>query len=409
MAVIGDATDVERFLNAHGLESSDLGLNKLRSSLNAAAGVAQAGSEIAANSGRWVKLTKESARALEKYAPMKGSKAGVNRAVVTKNGKIKEILEFAPGSKLNNPALLSGAAGLMSQLAMQQAMKEITDYLAKIDEKLDDVLRAHENAVWADMLGVQFDIEDAMTIRAHSGGVNDITWSKVQAATSTIARTQAYALRQLDGFAEKLESKAGISDLAETSREVGAKIQGWLVVLARCFQLRDAVAVLELDRVLNAAPDDLESHRQALKVTRQRRLDTISETTARLLSRMNSAADRANTKVLFNPISSPAIVESHNRVADVVGTFHERLGIEPGGQSVESRKWGHAATEVRDKALEASAETVDLAMRLGNEGLSQAKSISGKLSGRLADRARRLRGSGDDTVSEDGPNPNRKG
>jgi len=38
--------------------------------------------------------------------------------------------------------------GIMAQVAMQQTMDEITDYLATIDEKLDDVLRAQDDAVW---------------------------------------------------------------------------------------------------------------------------------------------------------------------------------------------------------------------------------------------------------------------
>ena len=48
---------------------------------------------------------------------------------------------------LTNPAVLAGAAGIMAQFAMQQTMDEITDYLATIDEKLDDVLRAQKDAV----------------------------------------------------------------------------------------------------------------------------------------------------------------------------------------------------------------------------------------------------------------------
>jgi hypothetical protein len=63
LAVIGDPAAVERFLAAEGLPSRDLRLPRLRAGLGAAAAVAQAGSDIAANSGRWVKMTKESAQA----------------------------------------------------------------------------------------------------------------------------------------------------------------------------------------------------------------------------------------------------------------------------------------------------------------------------------------------------------
>ena len=137
-----------------------------------AAAAAQAGSEIAANSGRWVKLTKESAQLVKKYGLRKSSKTGLSTGVVKGNsGQIKGFVEFAkgPGSLLTNPALLAGAAGIMAQVAMQQTMDEITDYLATIDEKVDDVLRAQKDAVLADMIGVGFVIEEAMTIREHGG------------------------------------------------------------------------------------------------------------------------------------------------------------------------------------------------------------------------------------------------
>ena len=58
LAVIGNPAAVERFLVSEGLPSSkDLGLPRLGSVLSTGAAAAQAGSEIAANSGRWVKLT----------------------------------------------------------------------------------------------------------------------------------------------------------------------------------------------------------------------------------------------------------------------------------------------------------------------------------------------------------------
>jgi hypothetical protein len=246
---------VERFLVSEGLPSKDLGLPRLGSALSAVAGAAQAGSEIAASSGRWVKLTKESAQALKKYQLMKSSEPGVSRAVLTQNGKIKGLLEVTttPGSLLTSPALLAGAAGLMAQLAMQQTMDEITDYLAAIDEKVDDVLRAQKDAVLADMTGAGFVIEEAMTVREHVGRVSETTWSKVQATSMTIARTQAYALRQLDTLAERMEHTTRIGDLARASRDAASAVREWLAVLARCFPLHDAIAMLELDRVLDAS------------------------------------------------------------------------------------------------------------------------------------------------------------
>ncbi|WP_202867712.1 hypothetical protein [Kribbella pittospori] len=394
MAVIGDPTAVERFLVSEGLPSTDLGLQRLGSVLSAGAATAQAGSEIAANSGRWVKLTKESAQLVQKHGLRKNPKSGLSTgALKGSHGQIKGFAEFAkgPGALLTNPAVLAGAAGIMAQLAMQQAMNEITDYLATIDEKVDDVLRAHKDAVLADMIGVDFVIEEAMTIREQVGRVSEVTWSKVQATTMTIARTQAYTLRQLDALAEKTERAAKIGDLAKTVKEAESKVEEWLAMLARCFQLQDAIAVLELDRILDASPDELDRHRLALRAARNNRLELISRSTERLMARMDVAAGTANTKVLLHPTTAREVVDSSNQVANTVVVFHGRLGIERGRQSLDARRWVDAATEVRDKALDAGADGVDAARRLGGDTFDRAKSATGGLSSRIAERARRIR------------------
>lgn len=395
LTVIGDQSAVDRFLASEGFPSKDLGLQRRRPALGNAAGIAQAGSEISANSARWVKLTKESAQRVNKYGLRESSKTGLSTGVLKGNkGQIKGFVEFVktPGSLLTNPALLAGAAGIMAQLAMQQAMDEITNYLARIDEKVDDVLRAQTDAVVADMIGVDLVIEDAMSVREQVGRVSEITWSKVQATSVTIARTQAYALRQLDALAEKMERKTKIGDLAKTSKEAESKTQEWLAVLARCFQLQDAIAVLELDRVLDAAPDELDRHRLGLRVARKKRLDLISRSTERLLARMNAAAGTANAKVLLHPAAARDVVRSSNDVESSVVDFHERLGIERGRQSLEARRWVDAAEEVKDKVLEKGAERVDAAKRLGNGTLDKARSATGKLSNGIAERALRRRG-----------------
>ena len=222
----------------------------------------------------------------------------------------------------------------MAQLAMKQTMDEITDYLAAIDAKLDDVLRAQEDAVLADMIGVGFDIDEAMTLREHGGRVNEVTWSKVQGSSATIARTQAYALRQLDALAEKLERTDRASATSprrprRPSRRLRTGSPSWLAA-SSC---RTRSPCSRLDRVLEVAPDDLDGHRLGLKAVRQKRLDTISQTTLRLLARMDAAAGTANAKVLLNPLQSPAIVRSREHVAVAVTDFHGRLGIESGGGS----------------------------------------------------------------------------
>lgn len=403
LAVIGEPSAVERFLAAEGLASKELGLNRLRPAIGGAAAAAQVGSHIAASSGRWVKLTKESALALQKYPLMKGSSPGVSRAVLMDGGKINGIVQFVkgPATMVANPAFLAGAAGIMTQIAMQQAMDEITDYLATIDAKVDDLLRGQRDSVLADMIGVDLMIEEAMTIREHSGRVSQTGWSKVQNSSGIIARTQAYALLQLDAIAEKMEREKDVSDLAELSKNAESKVSEWLAVLARCFQLQDGIAILELDQVLDASPGELDTHRLGLQDARRNRLRRIALTTEALIARMNAAAGTANAKVLLNPFSARKVVHSSNQVAASVVEFQTRLGIESAHDSLQARRWGDAVEDVRDGVIETGAEGVGAAIRFGNEGIDRARVAAGTLMGGMSERMLRRRGGDAKRTEED--------
>jgi hypothetical protein len=393
LAVIGTSTVVERFMASVGL--SKIESQSIGTAFRAGSSVAQTASEVVANSGRWVKLTEESAQKVQQFDLMPTSTAGVSHAMIGQPGPIQEWIQIVnPGSMLINPAMLTGAAGIMAQLAMQQSMAEITDYLAKIDEKLDSVLRAQTNQVLARMDGVALAVKEAMSVRESVGPVSEVTWSKVQNSAQTIHETQGYALRQLADLADKIEEKTKVGELAKIAKDAEVEVEKWLTVLARCFQLHDAVGVLELDRVLDASPDELDRHRIGLKAARQDRLEIISESTERLLARMNSAVDRANSKVLFNPTNSPAVVRSRNNVAIEVFDFHGPLGIESGRESSEAKHWKEAAAESWDKARVTGTRGIGSAKQFGSETRGQAKSARDKLSDKIAKRALRRRDDG---------------
>ena len=402
LAVIGSPTAVERFLAAEGLTSKELGLSRLGSAVRVGSAAAQVGSEFAANAGRWVKLTKDSAEKVKKFGLMETKAPGVSHAMIGKPGEIKQWIQIvkAPGSMVSaitNPANLAGAAGIMSQLAMQQAMDEITDYLATIDEKLDDLLRSQLNQVLARMDGVDLAIREASSVREAVGRVSEVTWSKVQGSSSTILETQGYALRQLKDLTEKIEHKAKVDELVKATKEAETQIHKWLSVLARCFQLHDAMAVLELDRVLDSSPEELDRHRVGLKAARSDRLELISACTEFLLERVAAAVGTANSKVLLNPIQSPAVVEAGNRVVTGVREFHDLLGIESGRQSSEAKRWSGAAAEQWGKVRDTGAEGIGTVKHLGAETRDQARSVKGKLAEKIAERKLRR---GDDEAEQ---------
>jgi hypothetical protein len=379
LAVIGNSADVEGFFLSAGLDkapSKDLDLHRLWSFSGTGGVAAQIGADLAANSGRWVKLTAESAEAVKKYGLMPTKTPGVSHAMIGEPGDIKQWLQIAqaPSALLSGPFALTALSTMMQQRAMQQQMDEIVGYLQEINEKVDDVLRGQKDAVLADMIGVDLIIEEALAVRDQVGRVSEVTWSKVQATGMTIARTQAYALRQLDVIAEKLE-KANLGEVAKAAKEAEPRVREWLAVLARTFQLQDGVSVLELDRVLDASPGELDSHRLGLTTARQNRLELIGRSTARLLTQMDETVRKANSKVLLNPFDSPAAVKSSNQITTGVLDFRGRLGIESGHEAKDAKRWGQAAAEVRDKLLAAASEGASAAERLGAETFDRATEV----------------------------------
>lgn len=380
LAVIGKSSDVERFFLSAGIEvarAKSLDVRRVWSVGHGGAGVAQASAEIAANSGRWVKLTEKSAEAVKQYGLMPTNQPGVSHAMIGKPGEIKEWIQIAqaPTSLLAGPFAITALSTMMQQQAMQEQMDVIVEYLEQINEKLDDVLRAQKDAVLADMIGVDLVIEEALTVRDQVGRVSDVTWSKVQGTGLTIARTQAYALRQLDAIAEKLEKKADIGEIASATNAAEPRVREWLAVIARTFQLQDGVSVLELDRVLDASPSDLESHTLGLRAARQNRLELIARSTARLLAQMDQTVRRANAKVLLNPFDSPAAVRSSNAVATGVVEFRGRLGLDSGHHAQSAKRWGRAAAEVGEKVLSAANHGANAAARAGVSTVDRATEV----------------------------------
>ncbi|WP_182113144.1 hypothetical protein [Actinotalea sp. JY-7876] len=399
LAVVGESSAVERFLTSQGLAASrDLVPQALRRSAGTAGATLQAGGAIAAESGRWLKMTEASARKVKELGGlMPTDMKGISHAIIGPRGDIKSWIQIsgAPGQAVatfTNPAALASIGTFMAQQQMQQSIDEIKEYLAQIDEKVDDILRAQKDAVVADMVGVDLMVEEAMTVRDQVGRVSEVTWSKVQAGAATIARTQAYALRQLDALAEKLERKTDMGDLIKATNEAEAKVHEWLAMVARCFQLQESLGVLELDRVQDGSPEELDRHRLGLGAARQNRIDVIARTTARLIDRMNDAARWANGKVLLNPFESPAVVRSGNRVVTAVVDFQAVVGIESTRQAADARRWLAAVVDTRDATLSKAQTVKDKALGSGADGVVRASEATGKFFNGIAERARRQRG-----------------
>ena len=125
LMVLGDSTDITQFLKEQGLESRDVNIKASQvaslfgASLDAAANIAQL-------SGRWVQLSEESVG--------KSNTTGLFTGVIGQGGYrgIKGNVQFVNAPGAVNPMMLSNVGTLMTQLALQQMMGQVTDYLKLI-------------------------------------------------------------------------------------------------------------------------------------------------------------------------------------------------------------------------------------------------------------------------------------
>ena len=390
VAIIGDPGAVERFIATlpipEQVEKPDLG-----TALTVGSFGAQVGTHLAENSGRWLKLTKDSAEALKKIGLIETKDPGIKYAVLGKPGDVAKWLKVVakPSALATNPAGLAVAAGMMSQMAMKQQLREITEYLEVIDQKIDGLVRSQMNQVLARLDGVGLAIREAKTVRESVGRVSEITWSKVQSSIQTIYETQGFSLRQLKDVADKLEGPSKIADLMKVADDSVGEVQKWLIVIARCFELLDEVGILELDRVLDASPEELDSHRIGLKSARIDQLDSVLEATEYLLVRMKASVDKANSKVLFNPMQSPSVVKSAKQIFSGIRELRDLLGIEFDDESSDARRWADAASERWGQVREQSSDGLDKAKELSSSAGDKALSVKASLVGKFANRKSR--------------------
>lgn len=318
--------------------------------------VGSAAGQVGAHSGRWLRLTKESAADLAQHTE-KFSGTGVLRQ---DTGQIFKHLKFEDLSKggLLTPAAPAVLGALATQYALESALDDITAYLEIIDEKLDTLLRQRKIEALADLEGVSGEIEEAYLLLTETGRVSPVTWSKVQAISRDLKTMQSIALGQLDDLGEGLTSAAGDTDrTAKRLAQAREDAQFWLGVLARTLSLQDQQWLLELARVADDAPDELDAHRRGITVARGQRHARIAGRLGSMIRAVTAAATLSNAAKVANPVNAPRIVHRANGLSEDIATFaaHADLEVE-GADDVTVTRWRQAARELAGDAMSAVSD-----------------------------------------------------
>lgn len=391
--LLGDPAEVDRFLSDNSLPNKPV-TPVLSKALSIGSNTAQVVGEVSANSGRWVKLTQESAEAVKKAASTGQQVSGVIR----ESGKIQQILKFENTAMLATPAAAPALAAAMAQMAIEQALDEISEHLEEVSEKLDALLQDQKDKALSDLYGLSRVAEDIMRIKNHTGIVSDVDWQKVATGSATTAGAQSYALRKLHHLSCQFESADSAKAIKNAGQNLNKEITDWLAVLAFSLQVEDKLALIEIDRVLSSNPNFSESHIVALKENRKRNLSSIQSSLGKVSTAIDQAHDKAVSHKFLHPRETDRAIAELNTAAQNLQKFSSSVGIALEHQSfLETPTWKTVAGEkvegVRENVRAIGGTVEEHSARI----VKQAKSFPTKLPEIQAPRLSFRKSSADNT------------
>ena len=345
--ILGDENAIQEFSAQYGLSewARRIPLDRLSRWLHLGTEAANRMAQIAQQSGMYVKLTPESLEALKKAGGlMPTAKKGVSHLMLGKTGdhSMKWLQADTSASALIfNPAVLTGVSGLLASFSQQLEAKELHEFMARVDARLDEVLTNQRNETLADIETAAEQIEDALSLLESDGDPQTI-WELVRSADDRITTVQNKALKTLGSVADSAKRADSSKEMKKLSQEVEGKVNLNLSVLARCFELKDQFNVIELDHVMMTAPKKYDGHRKGLVKNRQRRQNKVIGQTSQVLAALDQAGALAVGRTIIHPHVAKRLVEATNTTAGEIHSFHRPLGISEDHKELEPLPWREA-------------------------------------------------------------------
>ncbi|OKX84272.1 hypothetical protein [Corynebacterium glutamicum] len=350
LMVFGDELAVREFIDS--LDISDkkttkidnILLRDLNGQLKKSGTVLQGASGIAENSGYYIKLTKESAAIVKKHG-LYETKSGITYAMIEKLGKPGKTGKWLQvdkgfGSLLTNPAVLSGVGGIITQVALQQSLAEITAYLQTIDHKLDEVIRKVDEAKKSDLSGLLKTLREAMIRYEIEGAVDPRFMNEIIPFQNTVNAVESYAWDQITTIREDLAKIRGLKPMMIATEEAQREISQWLGFLANAY-----LAECRLDdfKLKEKREESLEAYNQELDTLRVLQADRDRERATRvhdLYETAHEVAKFADKKLLTNRAAAEALNQRANDMAELAYSFAEAVQLTVERKSIPIEELG---------------------------------------------------------------------
>ena len=145
----------------------------------------------------------------------------------------------------------------------------------------------------------------------------------------------------------------------------------WVGMLASAAKMQDQVSCIEVVRVQQEEPEQLEAHKNDITITRNKRLKEIKQSLNALGRQLEAKVKTVGGQVLLNPYSSPQAITNIESITGDLNTFANTLQLKRIHLHVDNEStWIQAAGKAMDdtgKALQsAGQQTAHIAQDAGN-------------------------------------------
>ncbi|MFC0248419.1 hypothetical protein ACFFIO_07885 [Citricoccus parietis] len=306
--------------------------------------------QLQAHSGRWVKLTEDSAARLRQLAATNKPKDGVLSGVVRgKHGRIDQHVRFSmPNRGMVNPLVLSNVATLAASFAAQAAAEELQDTLRGIEEKIDALAEDRRTELVGATRGVTQVVAEAFTLYQRTGELGSASWDKVQSLQPDVLSTWHRGLERIRSEASRA-AEARLTDRDDILDTLANQLLPlWLPVLGQCLVTLSRFRVLEQARVESVEPHLAEQHRALVVERNHQLLDELQTILGEVLTHAATAIDVPDRLRVAHPVQVSRLHAAANNVQTQIRDFGSQVNwFDDQLASWENKGW---AASIRDLA-----------------------------------------------------------
>lgn len=269
-------------------EVSDSAISK--SDLGTIAGVAAGAANATAQHGRYVKIAKESMKLVQasKMVPAKNVPGNYFRATTVGAGnKFSGQIVWKP--LVGSPARLASIQMIAIQMALTTALADVQKAVAKVEDKVDDLLALSKAQMVGDIVGSHSYLKRLVTEVRTNGSLPNSDWEAVASLGPSLEKGLERIRAYVGATVGKLDPEMSVSkratriETAVAENRLGESLQLLIVAEQTLYYWQH----LRLRRVMDTEPQHRESVHSSVQsiLTTQGRLD--AELWSQLHTRLN--------------------------------------------------------------------------------------------------------------------------